>query len=221
MPEEIPFKLYPFQQKMIDELTEGEFNCLECNMRDIKRNGRGRVGLITGCGKPYWMWFCVPCYEKRYGKRQTEVKYRTSCIAEYLEAGFTLFPCYQDKTPAKKGWNKLTFDPNFALGQYVAFGVVLGASDVVLDWDLRRDDIQASQLKEFIKLLGYTTPLKTLIVKTAGGGRHIYLKKSPSQELVYGKFAANYPAIEIKKKGHFVIGAGSVINGVQYRVIRR
>jgi len=149
-----------------------------------------------------------------------QVKYRTSCIAEYLNAGFTLFPCYQDKTPAKKAWNKLTFDSNFALGQYVAFGVQLGALDMVLDYDPRRDDIYLGQLKEFIKLLGYTTPLKTLIVTTARKGLHVYLKRQPT-ETKLPSYIPNFPAIELKKQGQYVIGAGSVINGVQYRIVRK
>lgn len=57
----------------LTEILNQEFNCLECNMQDIKRNGRGRI-CLTGRRGPYWMWFCVPCYEKRYGKRQTEFK---------------------------------------------------------------------------------------------------------------------------------------------------
>jgi Bifunctional DNA primase/polymerase, N-terminal len=156
---------------------------------------------------------------------QKKQRYAEQCIREYLDSGFTLFPCSNKKIPLIKGWNKLAFDNSesyitLLVGQE-SFGVLLAESDIVLDWDLRRDDIQASQLKEFIKLLGYSTPLKTLIVKTAGGGLHVYLKKSPKQELVYGKFLANYPAIEVKKIGNYVIGAGSVIGGVQYKIVRR
>jgi hypothetical protein len=151
--------------------------------------------------------------------------YTEKCIREYLESGFTLFPCSNKKIPLMKGWNKLTFDNSekyitLLVGQE-SFGVLLAESDIVLDWDLRRDNIHMEQLKEFIKLLGYSTPLKTLIVRTGGGGLHVYLKKSPKQELVYGKFLANYPAIEVKKIGNYVIGAGSVIGGVQYKILRR
>jgi hypothetical protein len=161
-----------------------------------------------------------------------QVKYRNACIAEYIESGYTLFKCahkdittFDNKTiKAKaalvKGWNNLAFNPNFALDPPLAFGVKLDTSDIVLDYDPRRDP-EKTQLKEFIKLLGYTTPLKTLIVRTVSGGLHVYLKKSPKQEIVYGKFLANYPAIEVKKIGNYVIGAGSVINGVQYKIIRR
>jgi len=152
-------------------------------------------------------------------------KYRNACIREYLESGFTLFPCNNKKIPLIKGWNKLAFDNSEKyIAQLVAhgiFGVLLAVPDIVLDYDPRRDDIYLGQLKEFLKLLGYTTPLKTLIVSTARNGLHVYLKKSPKQEIVYGKFLANYPAIEVKKIGNYVIGGGSVINGVQYKIIRR
>jgi hypothetical protein len=161
-----------------------------------------------------------------------QAKYRQDCIVEYLNAGFTLFKCahkdiktFDNKTiRAKaalvKGWNKLAFNPNFGLDPPIAFGVKLDTSDIVLDFDPRRD-IQKTQLKEFLKLLGYQSPLKTLIVRTVSGGLHIYLKKSPEQEIVYGKFLANYPAIEVKKIGNYVIGGGSVINGFQYKILRR
>jgi hypothetical protein len=153
-----------------------------------------------------------------------QVEYRKACIREYLASGFTLFPCTDKKIPLIKGWNKLAFDNSesyitLLVGQE-SFGVLLAESDIVLDWDLRRDNIHMEQLKEFIKLLGYSTPLKTLIVRTGGGGLHVYLKKSPKQELVYGKFLANYPAIEVKKIGNYVIGGGSIINGAQYRIVR-
>jgi hypothetical protein len=160
-----------------------------------------------------------------------QIKYRDECIAAYLSAGYTLFKCaHKDittfdnriiraKAALVKGWNKLPFNPDFALDPPIAFGVKLDTTDVVLDWDVRRD-IQKTQLKEFIKLLGYSIPLKTLIVKTAGGGLHVYLKKSPEQEIVYGKFCANYPAVEVKKIGNYVIAGGSIVNGIQYKIIR-
>lgn len=161
-----------------------------------------------------------------------QINYRNSCIAEYIASGFTLFKCAEKdittfdnrtikaKSALVKGWNKLVFNPNFALGPPLAYGVKLDASDIVLDYDPRRD-IQKTQLKEFLKLLGYSIPLKTLIVRTVSGGLHIYLKKAPAQQIAYGKFCADYPAIEVKKIGNYVIGAGSVINGFQYRIIRR
>jgi hypothetical protein len=159
-------------------------------------------------------------------------KYRDQCIAEYLNAGFTLFKCahtdittfdnkiIRAKAALVKGWNKLAFNTNFALDPPLAYGVKLDTSDIVLDYDPRRD-LENNQLKEFLKLLGYSLPLKTLIVRTVSGGLHIYLKKSSKQEIIYGKFLANYPAIEVKKLGNYVIGAGSIIDGFQYKIIRR
>jgi hypothetical protein len=161
-----------------------------------------------------------------------QLKYRNECIAAYLNAGYTLFKCaHKDittfdnrtiraKAALVKGWNKLSFNPDFALDPPIAFGVKLDTTDIVLDYDPRRDTVRMGQLKEFLKLLGYQSPLKTLIVRTVSGGLHIYLKKSPEQEIVYGKFCTNYPAIEVKKIGNYVIGAGSIINGFQYKIIR-
>jgi hypothetical protein len=152
-----------------------------------------------------------------------QVEYRNACIAEYLDSGFTLFPCSNKKIPLIKGWNKLAFDNSesyitLLVGQE-SFGVLLAESDIVLDYDPRRDDTYLRQLKEFLKLLGYQTPIETLIVSTARKGLHIYLKQ-PQSTIVPG-YVPNYPAVEIKRQGHYVIGAGSVINGVQYKIVRR
>ena len=153
-----------------------------------------------------------------------QIKYCQLCIVEYLNSGFTLFPCNDKKIPLIKGWNKLAFDNS---ERYIAllmvagaYGVLLKEDDLVLDYDPRRDDIYLGQLKEFIKLLGYTTPLKTLIVSTARNGLHVYLKRHPSENRL-PSYVPNFPAIEVKRQGHFVIGAGSIINGVQYKIVRR
>src|ERR1700679_710988 len=140
-----------------------------------------------------------------------QVEYRKACIREYLASGFTLFPCTDKKIPLIKGWNKLAFDPNFALDRQVAFGVLLGPLDMVLDYDPRRDDTYLRQLKEFLKLLGYESPLKTLIVSTARKGLHVYLKRRPGYPNRLPFYVPNFPAVEVKSQGHFVIGAGSMI----------
>jgi Bifunctional DNA primase/polymerase, N-terminal len=147
------------------------------------------------------------------------VEYRNACIAEYLESGYTLFPCSQNKKPILKGWNKLTFNPQFYINSAKAFGVLLGQLDMVLDYDNRRDDIYLGQLKKFLKLLGYESPLKTLIVSTARKGLHVYLKIPHKSNAAF--YVPNFPAIEVKRHGQYVIGGGSVINGVQYKIVRR
>lgn len=149
------------------------------------------------------------------------VEYRNACIAEYRESGYFLFPCSQKKKPFYKYWNILTDKDICWIKPFIAFGVRLDATDMVLDYDPRRDDIRMGQLKKFLKLLGYESPLKTLIVRTVSGGVHIYLKKQPEQEIAAAFYVPDYPAIEVKKEGQYVIGAGSVVNGIQYKIIRR
>jgi hypothetical protein len=148
------------------------------------------------------------------------VKYRNDCISEYLASGYILFPCSQNKIPLIKGWNKLTATPANFVNGCEAFGVLLRAPDMVLDYDPRRDPIYLSQLKKFLKLLGYQSPIKTLIVKTARNGLHIYLKRNKCN-IIPPNYVPHFPAIEVKRQGHYVIGAGSVINGIQYKIIRQ
>lgn len=150
-----------------------------------------------------------------------QINYRNSCIAEYREAGYFLFPCGQKKKPFYKYWNIISDNDICWIKPFVAFGVRLDATDVVLDYDPRRDDIHMGQLKSFLKLIGYESPLKTLIVKTARDGLHIYLKKAAKQVIAAAFYVPDYPAIEVKKAGQYVIGAGSTINGIQYKIIRR
>jgi hypothetical protein len=61
-----------FNSELFDPMLEQEFKCLECDKAYIKKNGRARVSLMARSGKSYWMWFCIPCYEKRYGKSMTK-----------------------------------------------------------------------------------------------------------------------------------------------------
>lgn len=150
-----------------------------------------------------------------------QVKYRNSCIAEYREAGYFLFPCGQKKKPFYKYWNIINDNDVCWIRPFVAFGVRLDATDVVLDYDPRRDDIRMGQLKKFLKMLGYQIPIQTLIVSTASGGLHVYLKKSPERAIAAAFYVPDYPAIEVKKEGQYIIGAGSIINGIQYKIIRR
>lgn len=149
-----------------------------------------------------------------------QTKYRESCIAAYRKLGYFLFPCGQKKKPFYKYWNIINDDDVCWIRPFVAFGVRLDATDMVLDYDPRRDDIHMGQLKEFLKLVGYKSPLKTLIVKTASGGLHIYLKKAAEREIAAAFYVPNYTAIEVKRLGQYVIGAGSTIDGFQYKIIR-
>lgn len=134
----------------------------------------------------------------------------------YVAAGFALFGCSENKTPLKKGWRDTPWNLRPILPK--VFGVVIPQDMVVLDWDVRRDDIENNQLQKLKRLLDLPTPIPTLIVRTLGGGLHLYFRKP--EEIKVKHSIEGFNAIDVQAHGRYVIGAGSVINGKQYRIVR-
>lgn len=137
-------------------------------------------------------------------------EFRRDCIKKYLAAGYALFPCNPDKTPRRRGWQHTPFNPALdpdSLGD--AYGVVLTDADVVLDVDPRRYKDGENQLVSLWQQLNLPKA-DTFIVRTAGGGFHIYFKKQPHVRV--HRVVPGFPAIEVKSKGQYVIGAGSMLS---------
>ena len=147
-------------------------------------------------------------------------QYRNTCILNYIAAGYSLFPCSKDKRPLMKGWQATHWDHTLNTNTLpAAYGILLTSNDLVLDYDPRRNEQGQNQLQEFWELLQLPHNLQTYIVKTPGGGLHIYLAK-PVTMPIKRMYAQQFKAIELKSAGRYVIGAGSVINGKVYKVIR-
>jgi hypothetical protein len=142
--------------------------------------------------------------------------YRLNCIEQYLIAGYALFPVSQLKIPLIEEWPALK--PNTLINPHslgVAYGVVLTATDCVIDFDPRRGNQQLTQLIQLLKL---DTPIKTFTVRTVSGGIHMYFKKPKNAK--YIQRSKEFDAIEVKSKGRFVVGAGSCIDGKVYRITK-
>jgi hypothetical protein len=156
-------------------------------------------------------------------------EYRKFWINEYLAAGFALFPCRgadncadpKDwKKPLLPGWQATKYDLMLEPETLPAvFGVLLDATHMVLDYDLKRDTYKGKQLKELLEQVNLPSPLQTFIVQSANGGRHLYFSKPPEVES-HSFYLPGFPAIEIKTLGRYVIGAGSVIGDKLYKVAR-
>jgi predicted P-loop ATPase len=89
------------------------------------------------------------------------------------------------------------------------FGVKLKADDLIIDIDPRnmKGEKVWTRLKEQVPML-HEAQQKATIVKTAGGGLHIYLRKPANFNI--RKVIRGFPGIEFLSKGAYVIGAGSI-----------
>jgi len=136
-----------------------------------------------------------------------------SPVIELIEAGFILTPLRDNRLPYKD-WT------NTKHGQYTTaelgtcYGNVLQDTDLILDYDPRRNVTDENQLSVLFAQLGIPTPINTYVVATGGiydkgQGYHVYFKK-PADFPVRGSTIPGFPSIEIKSKGRYVVAEGSL-----------
>lgn len=144
------------------------------------------------------------------------------CALNLVNRGFFVFPCKPNsKVPAHVGWQeeatndpeavkKLWTDPTFNVGIFTSkFGK--GEALLVVDVDVKDGRDGVSSWRELASSL---PDLKsTLVQKTPTGGFHIIYKvlepvKQGTDVLGSG--------LDIRSRGGYIVGAGSVINGVYY-----
>lgn len=97
-------------------------------------------------------------------------------------------------------------------------GVATGSGTVVLDVDVSngKDGLQSLEAMEVLGLV----PLDGLRVRTQSGGIHVYLKTDHPHSNAVNKFA-EYPGIDIRGEGGYVVGPGSAIGGRSYTLTNR
>ena len=128
-------------------------------------------------------------------------------LNKYLENGYTLFSLNGKKPTVK--WGFLRFNPlltaqDFPYGNY---GVKLGPEDLVVDIDPRNfNGVNPVPLLQ--SAINFQFKEATFTVKTGGGGLHLYFKKDPS--IAVRGALKEYPGIEFKSVGCYVVGADSV-----------
>lgn len=136
------------------------------------------------------------------------------CVEVYARAGYGTFATTADKKPANGfGWKKAVPDtiPNIMKYPYGQFGVKLKADDLIIDLDPRNMKGRQvwTELKQRVSTLVGVEELAT-IVRTGGGGLHIYLRKPPTFKIK--KSMNEFPGVDFLSEGAYVIGAGSVVN---------
>lgn len=128
-------------------------------------------------------------------------------VAEYVNAGYRLTPL-NGKAPKNPNWTKTEYNANLTSDDFVGnYGVVLQKDDLVVDVDVRRFPKDENPLKQLAHDLGIDFR-NTFIVRTGGGGLHIYFKKPENIEV--RNALKEYPGIEYKSVGQQVVGAGSI-----------
>jgi hypothetical protein len=101
-----------------------------------------------------------------------------------------------------------------------AYGIACGPSRlVVLDLDVAKDgagETGETAFKALCEAHGEPWPV-TYTVATPAGGKHLYFRASPEHKI--GNGDRNLPPlIDVRGTGGYVVGAGSVIPGGEYRV---
>jgi len=127
-------------------------------------------------------------------------------VKALVEAGYTLIPL-KGKVPFQKNWPNAPFNPNLTKDSFPDnYGVVLQADDLIVDIDPRNFKNGNNSLDKLLTDINWT--VNSFIVKTGGGGYHIYLKKDPKINIVTG--VKKYPGVEFKTKGAQIVGPGSI-----------
>jgi hypothetical protein len=119
------------------------------------------------------------------------------------EQGFKVFPLSPN---SKRNWWSQWPKANIA--------IVPGPEYFVFDIDVRTPGHKESLAK--LKALGLKS---TLTVKTQGGGYHLYYKH-PGGGVIKAadaQWKKDYPGIDIRADGAYVVAPGSIINNKEYR----
>lgn len=144
---------------------------------------------------------------------------RNSLFKQYVDGGFALVPL-KGKVPVDTGWNATPYKPELRPEDISGnFGAVLKDTDLILDVDPRNFREGDAPLKRLAEKLGVDFSKAAVVVKTGGGGFHLYFKK-PADKTVRGQLE-DYPGLEFKTRGQQVVAAGSIHpdTGEPYKLI--
>lgn len=127
-------------------------------------------------------------------------------LKTYADAGYALTPL-KGKVPTTKGWVATKFKADPVPEDFPEnFGVVLQDDDLVVDCDPRNYKNNINSLQKLQADIKWSIKgTLTTVVRTGGGGLHIYMKKPA--DLAITNHHADYPGVEFKTKGSQVVGA--------------
>ncbi|MBT5303834.1 MAG: hypothetical protein HOL31_01990 [Candidatus Scalindua sp.] len=137
---------------------------------------------------------------------------KEEAIEYYLQAGYRIFPV-NGKVPAHKGWQNVKENPFLDIKSFTKnYGICLQSDDLVIDVDVsEKKDGTTKKGRASFDALVKATGLRfkdTFGVRTGTGGFHFYFKKP--KDLHIKETWRNYPDIEFKSRGRYVVGAESI-----------
>lgn len=139
--------------------------------------------------------------------QEAEIK---KAITHYKQAKFELTPL-EGKKPILKNWTKRAIPATQyfqILNKGYNFGAILTAKHLVIDVD-PRNFTDSNTWNRFVKLYDLKPLLtKTPIVKTGGGGFHIYMRKPKHINII--ETIDGFEGIEFKSKNRQVVIPGSI-----------
>lgn len=144
---------------------------------------------------------------------------------ELAAQGFRVFPLAAGTKVPPKGFpwrQQATCDPDrirhlWAQHPNCNVAVATGAGTIVLDVDVKSGK-RGHESLEALEAMGL--PLDGFRVRTTSGGLHVYLKTDHPHANSVNKLA-EFPDIDIRGEGGYVVGPGSMIGGKTYDVVHK
>lgn len=140
---------------------------------------------------------------------------------ELARNGFRVFPLEPNgKRPAIKAWPDLATTDEAKVREWWSkwpdanIGVATGRGLMVLDCD-KKDGRPGLGSLALLDMLGLPRSMR---VETPTGGVHVYLKTERPWSNSVDRLK-DFPGIDIRGEGGFVVGPGSLIDGVAYAVV--
>lgn len=138
--------------------------------------------------------------------------------------GYRVFPLLPgEKRPAIDRWpTRATTDSGTVAdwwgGQSATcnIGIATGKGLLVVDADCKANRPGLASL-EMLDMLGLPASMR---VRTPSGGVHVYLRVPTDIHITIGaECLAQYPGIDIRCEGGYVVGPGSTVGGERYEII--
>ncbi|WP_281978552.1 AAA family ATPase [Pseudorhizobium flavum] len=150
----------------------------------------------------------------------TDTKQKVARALELAELGFRLFPLAAGSKVPQRGlaWKEeATTDPLkikqwFESDPAMNYGVATGEGTIVLDVDAKCGKSGLASLEALE--IGFGLP-ESYRVETPSGGVHVYLKVSEQHRNRVDSIP-DFPGIDVRADGGYVVGPGSAVGGKAY-----